>query len=127
MGVYPGKADSVLDHWHGCVHARTYHMLEYLRHLSRRQLLFALSLRRPLPGGGTRFWLTDINLLRYSDSGNVHCILFRHDLYSDEWPIHFRGKHACRSEDRRVGKECVCTCRSRWAPYHSKKKKKNIK
>src|SRR3546814_6568584 len=98
MGVYPGKADSVLDHWHGCVHARTYHMLEYLRHLSRRQLLFALSLRRPLPGGGTRFWLTDINLLRYSDSGNVHCILFRSDLYSDEWPIHFRGKPA-RSEE----------------------------
>src|SRR3546814_9357513 len=23
-----------------------------------------------------------------------------------------------RSEERRVGKECVCTCRSRWAPYH---------
>src|SRR3546814_18392205 len=23
-----------------------------------------------------------------------------------------------RSEERRVGKECVSTCRSRWAPYH---------
>src|SRR3546814_18608662 len=29
-----------------------------------------------------------------------------------------------RSEERRVGKECVSTCRSRWLPYH---KKKNIK
>src|SRR6266513_3307001 len=28
---------------------------------------------------------------------------------------------AWRSEERRVGKEC----RSRWAPYHSKKKKRN--
>src|SRR3546814_14021417 len=28
--------------------------------------------------------------------------------------------HACfaRSEERRVGKECVSTCRSRWSPYH---------
>src|SRR3546814_12290293 len=29
------------------------------------------------------------------------------------------------SEERRVGKECVSTCRSRWSPYHSNKK--NIK
>src|SRR3546814_11529506 len=24
-----------------------------------------------------------------------------------------------RLEERRVGKECVSTCRSRWSPYHS--------
>src|SRR3546814_15375309 len=29
---------------------------------------------------------------------------------------------AYRSEERRVGKECVSTCRSRWSPYHYKKK-----
>src|SRR3546814_15814030 len=28
-----------------------------------------------------------------------------------------------RSEERRVGKECVSTCKSRWSPYPSKKKK----
>src|SRR3546814_16699007 len=27
-----------------------------------------------------------------------------------------------RSEERRVGKECVSTCRSRWSPCHLKKK-----
>src|SRR3546814_12742637 len=27
-----------------------------------------------------------------------------------------------RSEERRVGKECVRTCRSRWSPSHSNKK-----
>src|SRR3546814_14423181 len=27
-------------------------------------------------------------------------------------------KLGCRSEERRVGKECVSTCRSRWSPYH---------
>src|SRR3546814_12998163 len=29
-----------------------------------------------------------------------------------------------RSEERRVGKEGVSTCRSRWSRYHSKKKKR---
>src|SRR3546814_21120414 len=29
-----------------------------------------------------------------------------------------------RSEERRVGKECVRTCRSRWSQSHSQKKKK---
>src|SRR3546814_14612977 len=30
-----------------------------------------------------------------------------------------------RSEERRVGKECVSTCRSRWSTYHYKKNIKN--
>src|SRR3546814_5501346 len=28
------------------------------------------------------------------------------------------GTNATRSEERRVGKECVSTCRSRWSPYN---------
>src|SRR3546814_3873237 len=28
------------------------------------------------------------------------------------------GQLFLRSEERRVGKECVNTCRSRWSPYH---------
>src|SRR3546814_19474765 len=28
------------------------------------------------------------------------------------------GRVARRSEERRVGKECVSTCRFRWSPYH---------
>ena len=28
------------------------------------------------------------------------------------------GAGALRSEERRVGKECSVTCRSRWSPYH---------
>ena len=31
------------------------------------------------------------------------------------WEVH---KDKDRSEERRVGKECVSTCRSRWSPYH---------
>src|SRR3546814_20231938 len=35
-----------------------------------------------------------------------------------------RSSSICRSEERRVGKECVSTCRSRWSPDNSKKKKR---
>src|SRR3546814_15362266 len=36
------------------------------------------------------------------------------------WASSLLGKRE-RSEERRVGKECVSTCRSRWSPYHEKK------
>src|SRR3546814_17272098 len=38
--------------------------------------------------------------------------------------LHTSGGNANvgRSEERRVGTECVSTCRSRWSPYHYKKK-----
>src|SRR3546814_5201508 len=32
--------------------------------------------------------------------------------------IHALVVRGARSEERRVGKECVSTCRSRWSPYH---------
>ena len=32
------------------------------------------------------------------------------------WPL--PQSFTIRSEERRVGKECVSTCRSRWSPYH---------
>src|SRR3546814_14841358 len=35
---------------------------------------------------------------------------------------HPQSVHFARSEARRVGKECVSTCRSRWSPYNYKKK-----
>src|SRR3546814_5015072 len=33
-------------------------------------------------------------------------------------PCVVRIQREPRSEERRVGKECVSTCRSRWSPYH---------
>src|SRR3546814_8499410 len=32
--------------------------------------------------------------------------------------MHLARLELQRSEERRVGKECVSTCRSRWSPYH---------
>src|SRR3546814_1078258 len=33
-------------------------------------------------------------------------------------PVNGKVIEVVRSEERRVGKECVSTCRSRWSPYH---------
>src|SRR3546814_11542678 len=40
------------------------------------------------------------------------------DVYSRQ--LHGTRARKCRirSEERRVGEECVSTCRSRWSPYH---------
>src|SRR3546814_15412492 len=51
--------------------------------------------------------------------------LLRRALRSPPRAPRTRGRTAApasRSEERRVGKECVSTCRSRWSPYHEKKK-----
>src|SRR3546814_8778687 len=40
----------------------------------------------------------------------------RNPDYHDRLCADFRARR--RSEERRVGKECVSTCRSRWSPYH---------
>src|SRR3546814_20733885 len=47
-------------------------------------------------------------------------------LLADPGIVHYTSpsKPWHRSEERRVGKECVSTCRSRWAPSHKKKKHK---
>src|SRR3546814_13103326 len=50
---------------------------------------------------------------------NTRAVLAGEALPADDVVV-----EACRSEERRVGKACVSTCRSRWSPYHSKKKHK---
>src|SRR3546814_16187422 len=46
--------------------------------------------------------------------GNTYHLMLRP---SAERVAQLGGLHR-RSEERRVGKECVSTCRSRWLPYH---------
>src|SRR3546814_20326768 len=48
-------------------------------------------------------------------------------LRGDPRGVHeLQGRQGCRrSAERRVGKECVCTWRSRWSPNHYKKNTTN--
>src|SRR3546814_16324980 len=56
------------------------------------------------PGGVTVYALPDTPVVLISDNGRMS-------------QIRIDG----RSEERRVGKECFSTCRSRWWPVHTKK------
>src|SRR3546814_15598624 len=59
-------------------------------------------------------------LLRPAEDGEGR----RHAMLLDIAAVQLRdvvtgpGEDLKRSEERRVGKECVSTCRSRWSPYH---------
>src|SRR3546814_14152651 len=61
-----------------------------------------------------------MNIKRLMDLGCYRGLRHRKGL-----PVRGQGTktNARRSEERSEGKECVSTCRSRWRPYHSKKKK----
>src|SRR3546814_12367180 len=71
----------------------------------------------------------DFHAPSYDERGGIHTLLIGLTRYG--WNPVFEGENiialsgadgTIRSEERRVGKECVRTCRSRWAPYHYKKK-----
>src|SRR6187200_3076798 len=49
-------------------------------------------------------------------SSDLHALRRQEPLTDPSWGTSDEG--ACRSEERRVGKECLTQCRSRWSPYH---------
>src|SRR3546814_10201320 len=67
-------------------------------------------------------WSSDVcssDLIPFLRVAREQTVLARLALRLRGLPWH----HKCqspwhRSEERRVGKECVSTCRSRWSPYH---------
>src|SRR3546814_18662135 len=59
--------------------------------------------------------------LKRGSPSNLSPVSLRNSV-SGRRNLRWSGRVA-RSEERRVGKECVSTCRSRWSPYHYKKKK----
>src|SRR3546814_14711210 len=56
------------------------------------------------------------------DEAKATAAVLGHNFPGSEWYIDsyalLTGENLYRSEERRVGKECVSTCRSRWSPYH---------
>src|SRR3546814_13726552 len=66
----------------------------------------------PAEGGAIAKAVTGAYL---SSGGNAFSTRTASQIVQEHFPP------APRSEERRVGKECVSTCRSRWSPTHSKK------
>src|SRR3546814_5589382 len=54
----------------------------------------------------------------YNKARTQNCWTNRNDRKAAQDRYAARKHYAGRSEERRVGKECVSTCRSRWSPYH---------
>src|SRR3546814_7856157 len=64
-------------------------------------------------------WSSDVcssDLGRAPGSGSFHRLTARSRAQAVRRKA--RRHREARSEERRVGKECVSTCRSRWSPYH---------
>src|SRR3546814_14027999 len=62
--------------------------------------------------GGGRGYYRNISLLSaWAHAPFVHNIAIGPEICG-------KPSDPARSEERRVGKECVSTCRSRWSPYH---------
>src|SRR3546814_2227074 len=76
--------------------------------------LSVMTLRRTAPELNRPFRLAGLPLL-----AGVAFIMSTELLYWAKWPL---TGEIIRSDERRVGKECVSTCRSRGSRYHYKKK-----
>src|SRR3546814_12851613 len=82
----------------------------------------------PIPGVHNSRWVQAPGEARLKDASQYHKLeayvkdivgTFANDKRVIIWDLWNE-----RSEERRVGKECVSKCRSRWSRYQSKKKKK---
>src|SRR3546814_16364406 len=67
----------------------------------------------PLVIAVVRAWIVEHVLRVRLHRGHVPVVV----VVREDRLVHVRG----RSEERRVGKECVSTCRSRWSRYNYKK------
>src|SRR3546814_648873 len=63
---------------------------------------------------GTRSEIKNLNSFRFLERAIEYEVRRQIELIEDGGTV----VQETRSEERRVGKECVSTCRSRWSPYH---------
>src|SRR3546814_19365834 len=92
-------------------HSATSEAAVVIRNLSRTGLLIETD---------AAFSLGETFLLVLPELGAAPARVVRADgrLFGCEFLTPVPASAISRSEARRVGKECVRTCRSRWSPYH---------
>src|SRR3546814_4688456 len=73
---------------------------------------YMAQLRDLPPIAGAIIWATQIERQLAAEMKRVE------DILGKGWEVDVQGQKLKRSEERRVGNECVSTCRSRWSPYH---------
>src|SRR3546814_19343837 len=89
---------------------------------------------QPFPGSEGLLFLDMLDMYNGAFDRYVWKLVGKRELYipynsyrlsdgRDKYAQLLTPKFFNRSEERRVGKECVSTCRSRWTRYHKKKKK----
>src|SRR3546814_7840418 len=61
---------------------------------------------------------TVVAIIQYSSNGAADLVYTHHALSKRRARKPQRLAQEWRSEERRVGTECVSQCRSRWSPYH---------
>src|SRR3546814_12137656 len=82
-----------------------------LQPLGRREVAAIIPERRVVALGGV--------IMEHEEIADIDIFAQRHRVVAgDRARIESTRRKQCRSEERRVGKECVSTCRSRWSPYH---------
>src|SRR3546814_13446278 len=76
--------------------------------------------KMPIVLFGSRYWSEVINMEALERYGTINAqdleLFFRTDSVDEAFD--YITDQLQRSEERRVGKECVSTCRSRWSPSH---------
>src|SRR3546814_13199955 len=87
---------------------------------------FAPANRRRLSGAGLRTFLAIADLWSLTEEQRRLILGYpaRSTYRGGVKKAREHRDHTLRSEERRVGKECVSTCKSRWCAYNKKKKKK---
>ena len=70
----------------------------------------------PVQGmNGSLSWITFFTSYKYTGKTNFYC---PSELEANSKAACYGMNYSTRSEERRVGKECLHACRSRWSPYH---------
>src|SRR3546814_925751 len=107
VGWFAWLIDAAERHWNGPE-----------RHFGTRRLLGLLTVLLLVGLAGGTAWVVQSLLLRACGAFGwaVAALLAWPAIAQRSLFDHVRA--VARSEERRVGKECVSTCRSRWSPYH---------